>query len=340
MVSLTLLLNVSIESSAATGDILQYTYDNAYFVSKQFIPPDSGSGQFSQSYSKSYTISPTVTDRIYQIGIAFNYSLTSTSYDTILHPENYQFYVLLNGIKYYVSPGVCTWITVSGFSTDVITFGFDGTYTVLDTFIYDSYVSASFVTNITDMTIVLIDRGVISDASVVGSIQQGNSLQQQGNQLQSEGNQLQQEENRLQQEQNQTTSNIFSSIADFFGSFFENIINALKGLFVPEDGYFEDFFNRLNNFFSEKLGALYAPIDIFIDVLTGIMNADGIDAGIRFPGVAWEGMYIIEPQTVSLSSYAAEFPDLQEKIYFVTDVMMVGAVLLLLQNKLKGVMSN
>lgn len=171
----------------------------------------------------------------------------------------------------------------------------------------------------------VVDYGA-SNGDIVGSINQGNDIAQQGNQL--------------QQEQNETSKNIFDKISDFFGSFFENIINAFKSLFVPEQGYFEDFFKRLNDFFSEKLGMLYAPIDFFIRFLQGIGNASVVDAGISFPGVEWNNVWIIEPQVISLKAFADDFPQLQEKIYFVTDVMMVGAVLMLLQNKLREVLRN
>ena len=48
--------------------------------------------------------------------------------------------------------------------------------------------------------------------------------------------------------------------------------------------------------------------------------------------------YLIEPQTVNLQSIADDFDGLQDKIYFVTDVIMVGAVIWLLQSKLREVL--
>lgn len=188
--------------------------------------------------------------------------------------------------------------------------------------------------NIDKVNLSVYDYGLYSGTDdLKGSVDTGNNISQEGNNIAQEGNEL-------QKEQNETSKNIFDKISDFFGSFFENIINAFKSLFVPEDGYFEDFFTRLNDFFAEKLGMLYAPIDLFIRFLTGINNAGASEVGIPFPGIKWGDTWLIEPQTISLQSYAEEFPELQEKIYFVTDIMMVGAVLLLLQNKLREVMSN
>lgn len=142
--------------------------------------------------------------------------------------------------------------------------------------------------------------------------------------------------NELQKEQNETSKGILGKITDFFGSFFEN----LKGLFVPEDGYFSDFFTRLNDFFSEKLGMLYAPIDMFITFLNTIKDASSSDSGITFPELSWDDTVIIPETKFSFNTITKDFPDLQEKIYFVTDVILVGAVLWLLQVKLKEVLEN
>ena len=156
------------------------------------------------------------------------------------------------------------------------------------------------------------------------------------NQSVQETNRLQQEGNKLQQEANNTSKGILGQITSFFGSFFENIINAVKSLFIPEDGYFADFFQRLNDFFSDKLGMLYAPIDLFVEILTAILNASPGTAGVPFPGIKWDDTWLIEPQTIGLP--VDEFPELQEKLYFVTDVIMIGAVLMLVQNKYREVM--
>lgn len=171
--------------------------------------------------------------------------------------------------------------------------------------------------------------GYLGNSGVMNGIQKGNDLQQ-------KNNDLQEKNNELQKEQNETNKGILGKITEFFASFFEN----LKGLFVPEDGYFSDFFTRLNDFFSEKLGMLYAPIDMFITFLNTIKDASNTDSGITFPELAWDGTVIIPETKFSFSTITKDFPGLQEKIYFVTDVILVGAVLWLLQVKLKEVLEN
>ena len=177
-----------------------------------------------------------------------------------------------------------------------------------------------------------------SIGDVVGAVNGVTDSQNQGNSIAQEGNNIAQEGNNIAQDTANTTHSIFDKISDFFAGFFDGIINALKSLFIPDDDFFSDFFTRLNNFFSEKLGALYTPIDLFIRLLQAIQDASAGNAGIPFPGIKWDGTYIIEPQTVNLQSIADDFDGLQDKIYFVTDVIMVGAVIWLLQTKLRGVL--
>lgn len=177
-----------------------------------------------------------------------------------------------------------------------------------------------------------------SIGDVVGAVNGVTDSQNQGNQIAQEGNQIAQEGNNIAQDTSNTTHSIFDKISDFFSGFFDGIINALKSLFIPDDDFFSDFFTRLNDFFSEKLGALYTPIDLFVRLLQAIQNASVGSAGIPFPGIEWDGTYIIEPQTVNLQSIADDFDGLQDKIYFVTDVIMVGAVIWLLQSKLREVL--
>lgn len=143
---------------------------------------------------------------------------------------------------------------------------------------------------------------------------------------------------QIQEETKETTKNIFERISEFFAGFFDGIINAFLSLFVPDDDFFSDYFARLNDFFSEKLGFLYVPVELLVDVIEGISNASGSPPGIEFPGIEWDGQYIIEPQTFSFSSIFGEMPGLQDAIYLGTDIIMIGAVLLLLQNKLKEVL--
>ena len=75
---------------------------------------------------------------------------------------------------------------------------------------------------------------------------------------------------QIQQETDaQTTrTGILNKITDFFGSFFTNLI----GVFVPESGYFENWFSRVNTLLEDKLGILYFPFGYLIDFLGDIYD--------------------------------------------------------------------
>lgn len=132
-------------------------------------------------------------------------------------------------------------------------------------------------------------------------------------------------------EQTETGHNIFNSITDFFGNFFSNLI----GVFVPEDGFFSDWFNRLNTLLSDKLGMLYAPFDMLISTLQSIYSADSSSAGIPFPGIKWGDTWLIEPFTFTFDSLGSDFSDLREKVYFGTDTVLIFTFLILLQKKVR-----
>lgn len=132
-----------------------------------------------------------------------------------------------------------------------------------------------------------------------------------------------------------TGGGILATIKNFFGSFFQNVFDTLVSVFVPEDGFFSDWFNRLNTLLSEKLGMLYAPFDLLITTLNAIMNADTTDTGIPFPGIQWEDTWLVEPFTFYFSSLGDTFTELQRYVYFGTDTVLLFAFLHLLQQKIR-----
>lgn len=96
-------------------------------------------------------------------------------------------------------------------------------------------------------------------------------------------NKLDEQTNAIK-ENNETNKNIFQKLGDilsFINPFSENffayklvelLIEGLKGLFVPEDGFFSDYFNEIKQWFSDRLGFLWSPFDFLIELLTRIMN--------------------------------------------------------------------
>lgn len=144
--------------------------------------------------------------------------------------------------------------------------------------------------------------------------------------------------NQIAEDTRQTSHGILDKITAFFGSFFQNFIDSLKSLFIPEDGYFTNWFTRLNTLLSAKLGMLYAPFDLVISVLTALGSASTSEAGIPFPELSWDGQVIIPAQTFYFSSLGSSFSDLRDAVYFGTDVVLLFAFLVLLQRKINLVM--
>lgn len=121
---------------------------------------------------------------------------------------------------------------------------------------------------------------------------------------------LQEESNEIQQDSNTTTHNIFDSISDFFGSFFDNLVH----IFVPEDGYFTSWFNRLNTLLTDKLGILYFPFSFTIDFFSEFNNSFDTSSGLQgnfiFPEIKFtnpvtsESYVLIQRQEISLANYS------------------------------------
>ena len=132
-------------------------------------------------------------------------------------------------------------------------------------------------------------------------------------------------------EMNDTAEDTNTKITDFFGSFFDNLLH----IFVPEDGYFSTWFDKVNTLLSDKLGMLYAPFDLVISTLQAIYNADSTESGIPFPGIKWDNTWLVEPFTFTFASLGESFDELREKVYFATDTVLVFTFLLLLQSKVK-----
>ena len=100
---------------------------------------------------------------------------------------------------------------------------------------------------------------------------------------------------------NETSKGILSRITDFFGSFFQNLINSVVSLFVPSADEMSGLFEQLNQFFSDRFGFLYAPFDYFIRLLNIFLAGDGA-VSLTFPGFEILGETVWEPYTYDFSS--------------------------------------
>lgn len=118
--------------------------------------------------------------------------------------------------------------------------------------------------------------------------------------------------NKKLDEQNETSKGILGKLKDllsyinpFSDNFFvykliELLIDALKSLFIPKDGFFMDWWNDFKSYMNLKLGFLTKPIDIFISFISGYLNLSDSNIIINIPDITvpnFEDHIIIHSQS-------------------------------------------
>lgn len=117
------------------------------------------------------------------------------------------------------------------------------------------------------------------------------------------------------------------------------IIEGLKSLFIPSDEFFKSWFDDMYSFFNDRLGFLMLPIDVLIQFIDIFTSSTDEFSGIPFPEFKWlDGTVVIPKQTVRFEFLDTDWgKDIQTKLYFVGDVIMIGALFHLIQQKMKEV---
>lgn len=157
-------------------------------------------------------------------------------------------------------------------------------------------------------------------------------------------------------ENNETNKNIFQRIGEilsyinpfsenFFGKkLVELILDGLKSLFVPEDGFFQNYFDEIQQWFSDRLGFLWTPFDIIIEVLERILNISFDEPIIKIPDIAepFTGQKLISQQEYNLNGLLEnEILKNVHDIYFVcVDALIVFGLVNLTKKKIEEVFQN
>lgn len=100
----------------------------------------------------------------------------------------------------------------------------------------------------------------------------------------------------LMKEQNKEQKGFFASVLEFFGGFFDNLVNSVIGLFVPSADEMSTIFNKFNAFFEEKFRFLYYPFSVFTKVVDAIINNSSDSIQFTFPGFSIMGYTVWEGQ--------------------------------------------
>lgn len=180
-----------------------------------------------------------------------------------------------------------------------------------------------------------------------------NTIQTISSQLESFWNQLageftnlynkmnQQHAEKMQSEQD--TRETISSEAEKSRNFIvDGIINGLKSLFIPSDDYFKAWFDDMYAFFNDRFGFLMFPVDLLVKMVNLYLGADSSFTGVPFPEFKWiDGTVIIPAQSVQFTFLETDWgKDIQTKLYFVGNIIMIGALLSLMHRKFEEVLRN
>lgn len=120
------------------------------------------------------------------------------------------------------------------------------------------------------------------------------------------------------------------------------IINGLKSLFIPSDDYFKAWFDDMYAFFNDRFGFLMFPVDLLVQMVNLYLNADSSFAGVPFPEFKWiDGTVVIPAQNVQFTFLETDWGQgIQQKLYFVGNIIMIGALLSLMHRKFEEVLRN
>ena len=144
---------------------------------------------------------------------------------------------------------------------------------------------------------------------------------------------------KTQEKIDDTKKAVVDKLEDTKTGIITGIIDGLKSLFIPSDDFFKTWFDDMYSFFDERLGFLMLPVDLLVNLIDIVVSADSSNAGIPFPEIKWEGTVLIPAQTVRIEIFDTDFgKDLQDKLYFVGNVIMIGALLSLMYRKFEEVL--
>lgn len=158
------------------------------------------------------------------------------------------------------------------------------------------------------------------------------------------------------EENTKTNKNIFERIGDilsFINPFSENffgkklvelILEGLKSLFVPEEGFFSTYFDDLKNWFSDRLGFLWSPFDIVIEILNRILNINFSEPVIVIPEIqeGFTGEKLISSQEYNLNDLLNNdiFNNIHNIYLVCVDAIILFALIHLAERKIEEVFSN
>lgn len=122
-----------------------------------------------------------------------------------------------------------------------------------------------------------------------------NELQNQTQEMQNQTQEMEEQTGELK-EQTSTQKGMLSKMTEFFGGFFDNLVDSVIGLFVPSSEEMSAILSRFNTFFEETFGVLFYPFTVLGRCINYLITCDHHTSAM-FPSFSimgykvWDNIY-------------------------------------------------
>lgn len=134
------------------------------------------------------------------------------------------------------------------------------------------------------------------------------------------------------------------SIWDFLKGIFDvitNLGNMIKSLFVPSENFFGSLFSNLNDWFSGKLGFIFYPFELIIDILEHILTIDFGEPIFNIPDIQepFTNSKLISAKTFNLNDLLENniFKTVHDIYLVCVDTIIIFYLVNLAKNKFKEI---
>lgn len=147
----------------------------------------------------------------------------------------------------------------------------------------------------------------------------------------------------------ETLKEVVSYLNPFSENFFvykliDLLIEGLKSLFIPSDDFFSTYFEDLRDWFSDRLGFLWTPFDIIIEILEDISSINFSEPVISCPDIyePFTNTKLISSFSFNLNSLLdnSTFKTVHDIYFVVVDAIIIFAMIHLTHKKIEEVFSN
>ncbi len=118
-------------------------------------------------------------------------------------------------------------------------------------------------------------------------------------------------------------TNAINEIRQWLDELLSGILDGLKSLFIPEEEFFSNYFNDLHDFFSEKLGILIYPFDLFINLMNRFNSLQKGECVIQIPEIKFMNHVLLQQTSYDLGKLQKDLLGNYFDVYFmITDFII------------------